>query len=121
MVVEKIDPASPSHGDVPGTAAYEQRQADATPDVVLKAPEPGQLPPVFSFPRESGEEEDKTSPDIPIPNLNITRVDSEPAHEEIRGTASYNQRRADAGADVSKLEEDVEGELESYLVPYQGH
>lgn len=39
-VVEKVDPAQPSHGDVPGTHAYELRAADAIPDVILKAPEP---------------------------------------------------------------------------------
>jgi hypothetical protein len=38
MVVEKIDPTEPAHGDVPGTAAYEMRKADAEPDVILKAP-----------------------------------------------------------------------------------
>lgn len=44
-VVEKIDPDQPSHGDVPGTHAFEVRAADAVPDVVLKAPEPPQRKP----------------------------------------------------------------------------
>lgn len=39
MIVEKVDPDQPSHGDVPGTAAFEMRKADAEPDEVLKAPE----------------------------------------------------------------------------------
>ncbi|KAF2731611.1 hypothetical protein EJ04DRAFT_526014 [Polyplosphaeria fusca] len=39
-VVEKVDPDTPSYGDVPGTDAYKVRAADAIPDVVLKAPEP---------------------------------------------------------------------------------
>lgn len=39
-VVEKIDPDKPGHGDVPGTLAHQQRLADATPDIVVKAPEP---------------------------------------------------------------------------------
>ncbi|KAF2864834.1 hypothetical protein BDV95DRAFT_508459 [Massariosphaeria phaeospora] len=39
-VVEKVDPDQPSHGDVPGTHAFELRAADAVPDVVVKAPEP---------------------------------------------------------------------------------
>ncbi|OJD35759.1 uncharacterized protein BKCO1_1500069 [Diplodia corticola] len=38
-VVEKVDD-TPSYGEVPGTAAYASHQADAVPDVVLKAPEP---------------------------------------------------------------------------------
>ncbi|KAF2454613.1 hypothetical protein BDY21DRAFT_99499 [Lineolata rhizophorae] len=43
-VVEKVDD-SPSHGDVPGTNAHELRKADATPDIVLKAPDPSHRPP----------------------------------------------------------------------------
>lgn len=39
-VVERIDPDEPAHGEVPGTAAHQQRLADAAPDVILKAPEP---------------------------------------------------------------------------------
>lgn len=38
-VVELVDPDQPSHGEVPGTAAYEMRMADAAPDEVLEAPE----------------------------------------------------------------------------------
>lgn len=41
-VVEKVDPDTPSHGEVPGTDAYKIRRADAVPDVILKAPEPPQ-------------------------------------------------------------------------------
>lgn len=44
-VVEKIDPDTPSHGDVPGTLAHELRAADAVPDIVLKAPEPPEKKP----------------------------------------------------------------------------
>lgn len=44
-VVEKIDPEQPSHGDVPGTHAFEVRAADAVPDIVLKAPQPPQRKP----------------------------------------------------------------------------
>lgn len=39
-IVEKIDPDQPGHGDVPGTLAHQQRLADATPDIIVKAPEP---------------------------------------------------------------------------------
>lgn len=37
-VVEKVDPSQPGHGDVPGTAAYEMRTADAKPDEVITSP-----------------------------------------------------------------------------------
>ena len=43
-VVEKVDPAHPSHGEVPGTEAFAQRQADAAPDEVLEAPENARSP-----------------------------------------------------------------------------
>lgn len=43
MVVEKVD-EEPSHGEVPGTAAYDMRQADAQPDVVIQAPEVARVP-----------------------------------------------------------------------------
>ena len=44
MVVEKVDPGSPSHGEVPGTEAYAMRQADAKPDEVLQASEIARSP-----------------------------------------------------------------------------
>ena len=37
-VVERLDDR-PAHGEVPGTEAHRIRQADAIPDIVLKAPE----------------------------------------------------------------------------------
>lgn len=76
-VVEKVDPASPSHGDIPGTPAYEQRLADAAPDVVLKAPEPGKRGPVLSFP-QSQPEFPEEGPVMQIPETVITRFDSNP-------------------------------------------
>ena len=38
LVVEKIDPEERHYGDVPGTAAYEMRKADAEPDEIIKSP-----------------------------------------------------------------------------------
>lgn len=37
-VVEKVEPDKPSHGEVPGTEAYEKRKADADPDEIIKSP-----------------------------------------------------------------------------------
>lgn len=37
-VVERVDPDVPAHGEVPGTHAYELRQADTAPDKVVDAP-----------------------------------------------------------------------------------
>lgn len=38
-VVEKVEPDSPSYGEVPGTLAHDMRRADAEPDEVVKAPD----------------------------------------------------------------------------------
>ncbi|KAH0100052.1 hypothetical protein KCU66_g15298, partial [Aureobasidium melanogenum] len=44
LVVEKVDPSAPSHGDVPGTDAYEMRTADAQPDEIKQAPASSSAP-----------------------------------------------------------------------------
>lgn len=44
LVVEKVEPEKPSHGEVPGTEAYEMRKADATPDEVITSPVTAQSP-----------------------------------------------------------------------------
>ncbi len=99
-IVEKIDPSSPSHGDVPGTPAYEQRLADATPDVVLKALKAGEKPPKSSLFQDDSADEKKGSISTPIPETVVTRVDSDPAHGEVEGTTAFDMRREDATPDV---------------------
>jgi hypothetical protein len=44
IIATKIDPDEPAYGDVPGTAAYEKRRADAVPDMVVKSPDGGRAP-----------------------------------------------------------------------------
>lgn len=47
--VEKID-SEPSHGEVPGTEAYEMRKRDAEPDIVRQAGDrPGKLTPSLTL------------------------------------------------------------------------
>lgn len=101
MVVEKVDPEVPSHGEVPGTAAYEMRTADAAPDLVLKAPEPGQASPVVLSPAQSP----SMRPTSAVPETVVTRVDSEPAHGEVPGTDAWEKRRLDAEPDELKIEQ----------------
>lgn len=102
-VVEKIDPTSPSHGDIPGTAAHAKRQADAVPDVILRASERDETPVVDD---RGGD----ISPDDTIPTTVITRVDSEPSHGEIPGTDAFDMRKGDAKPDVVEKKGDVSGE-----------
>ena len=102
MVVEKVDPTSPSHGDVPGTAAHSKRQADAVPDVVMQAPQRDYPP--FSEDRGEG-----ISPNLPIPTTVITKVDSGPSHGEVPGTDAFNMRKGDAKPDIIEKKGDVSG------------
>lgn len=44
IVAEKLDPNEQGYGDVPGTAAYELRKADATPDEIIKSPDAASAP-----------------------------------------------------------------------------
>ena len=102
MVVEKVDPTSPIHGDVPGTAAHSKRQADAVPDVVMQAPQRDYTP--FSEHRSEG-----ISPNVPIPTTVITKVDSGPSHGEVPGTDAFNVRKGDAKPDSVEKKGDVSG------------
>ncbi|CAD6571512.1 MAG: hypothetical protein ASARMPRED_004620 [Alectoria sarmentosa] len=100
MVVEKVDPKSPSHGDVPGTAAHSKRQADAVPDVVLQAPERDEA-------SISGDRVYGISTDIQIPTTMITKVDSKPSHGEVPGTDAFDMRKGDAKPDVVEKKGDA--------------
>lgn len=87
MVVEKVDPDSPSHGEVPGTTAYEKRQADAAPDVVLKASESNHVPQSFSLSHTG-------TPASPgsIPEIIKTRADSIPRLDEEAAVSERGSR-----------------------------
>ncbi|KAL3472232.1 hypothetical protein BJX99DRAFT_266202 [Aspergillus californicus] len=67
-VVEKVDPAQPSYGDVPGTEAYEKRRADAVPDIVTGTSESTS---------QSGSPT-KSDSNIPVPETLLSEVDSSP-------------------------------------------
>lgn len=105
MVVEKIDPTAPSHGEVPGTAAYEQRQADAAPDVVLKASDSDKWPETFA-PSLSG---NATRPG-PIPEtIIITRADSIPRLDAEPTLAGKGSRLYDGLPSVQEHGQSGEG------------
>ena len=108
-VVEKVDPASPSHGEVPGTEAYEKRMADAAPDIVLKAPDPGKLPPALNNPLST------PANDMPIPETIISRVDSKPSHGEQPGTKAHDMRARDATPDAVERVGDAAGKISRQL------
>ncbi|KAJ5891298.1 uncharacterized protein N7473_007526 [Penicillium subrubescens] len=92
-VVEKVDPESPSHGEVPGTEAYEKRQADAVPDVVTKASDDldSVLPPPVAD-RESPDSSASNSSNQSIPETRLSRVDTIPAEDELPSPPRAHQR-----------------------------
>ncbi|CAG8953522.1 hypothetical protein HYFRA_00009979 [Hymenoscyphus fraxineus] len=92
-IVEKIDLATPSFGEVPGTAAHEKRLADAVPDLVVKSGERSQSPSSNRFRANS------TPGDLPIPTTKVEKVDSKPSHGEIPGTEAFELRKGDAEPD----------------------
>ncbi|KAJ9604100.1 hypothetical protein H2200_011623 [Cladophialophora chaetospira] len=103
-VVEKVDPESPSYGEVPKTTGYTQRRMDAVPDVILKNPEPGRK---WNFSGEENESRSRSNSDIPVPETIITRVDSIPAHGEVPGTEAAKKRKLDASPDILETKGDI--------------
>ncbi|KAJ5669365.1 hypothetical protein N7462_010435 [Penicillium macrosclerotiorum] len=87
--VEKIDPASPSHGEVPGTEAFEKRQADAVPDIITKASDSDSPLPSPSADRASP---DSNLSNQSIPETRLSRVDTIPADEELPSRPCAHQR-----------------------------
>ncbi len=103
-VVEKVDPAAPSHGEVPGTVAYEQRQADAAPDIVLKASDSYTPPQSFS-PSQSA----KAAHPGSIPETIITRADSITGQDEEPRTGANSSRAHNAIPPVQQHGQSGEG------------
>ena len=102
-IVDKVDPLSPSHGDVPGTAAHSKRQADAVPDVIRPA----------SRSSNNSSQQDlpgATSTNVPVPTTVITKVDSKPSHGEVPGTEAHDIRQGDAKPDIVETKGDVPSE-----------
>lgn len=100
----------PAHGEVPGTAAYEQRLQDAEPDRIAYQSSKNTPTTTAAEDRaEASAREDLPggSPTIPVPRTVITRVDSEPAHGEVPGTKAAAVRAADAEPDVLEKQADV--------------
>lgn len=103
-VVEKIDTASPSYGEEPGTPAYLQRLADATPDLILNNPDPSRG---SRYKNESGHSRNISTGSVP--ETIVTRADDEPAHGEVPGTTAAALRKMDAAPDKLEIARDVSG------------
>lgn len=111
MVVEKIDPETPSHGEVPGTDAHEMRKADAVPDMVIRAAS-------HSPSRASRLRSASTPGDLPIPSTKVELVDDKPGYGDVPGTEAYKKREEDAVPDEVQVVGDLQGKpLSSYVSP----
>ncbi|TVY88971.1 Uncharacterized protein LAWI1_G005553 [Lachnellula willkommii] len=101
-VVEKVNPETPSHGEVPGTPAHDKRTADAVPDVVVRT---------GSHSRSSSDRSRASSipGDQPIPVTKVEKVDSTPSHGEVPGTKAFDLRKGDAEPDIVEEVGDAPG------------
>jgi hypothetical protein len=101
-VVEKVDPAAPSHGEVPGTLAHDIRAADAVPDVVVKTGSHSSSP-------SDRSRANSTPGDRPIPVTKVEKVDTAPSHGEVLGTKAFELRKGDAEPDIVEEVGDAPG------------
>ncbi|KAG9241707.1 hypothetical protein BJ878DRAFT_557470 [Calycina marina] len=113
--VEKVDD-EPSHGEVPGTEAYELRKGDAVPDEVEVIDDDTEIAikPDTIAPAAEGEEAIRpraggTPGDLPIPITRVEKVNDEPSHGDVPGTEAYKLRGADAKPDEVKEVGDAPG------------
>jgi len=90
-VVEKIDPASPSYGEVPGTLAYEQRLADAAPDLVVKATETSKETPALSLRQMHESGNGAVAGNRVVPKTVITPVDGHQDHSQVPGDVAHER------------------------------
>jgi hypothetical protein len=103
----------PSHGQVPGTAAYEMRTQDAVPDEIAVIPD-GQRSRPSSRASQRGTHQQ-------IPKTVVEKVNLEnPTHGEVRGTAAAEIRKADAvpdlvlrASDKMQISTGLDGKIES--------
>ncbi|KAF2107637.1 hypothetical protein BDV96DRAFT_589133 [Lophiotrema nucula] len=108
-VVEKVDPETPSHGEVPGTEAHKIRAADAIPDVILKAPEPPKRntegSPTASHRSSLSHEQDENDADES--DASAAELNKHPEEAIDEGTAD---EEGDFGDDFDEFEEGGEGD-----------
>ena len=107
-VVEKVDVDQPSHGEIPGTAAYEQRKADAVPDVVMNVSDADSRPP-SSPDTDQQAPTDANASDTVVPGTVLSRVDSLPSEEPPSAPHAHQRRPSDALPDVTEVVADAPG------------
>lgn len=100
-MIEKVDPDSPSYGEVPGTEAFEKRQADAVPDFVKSTSDPESVQPP---PSSEDASPIVSPPSLPIPETHVSRVDSLPMDEDSSPQLRAHHRRSPSDATPDVIE-----------------
>ncbi|KAF9884024.1 hypothetical protein FE257_002362 [Aspergillus nanangensis] len=106
-MVEKVDMDQASYGDIPGTPGYENRRADAVPDVVIAASNsntPQILPNTGPQDLESTEE---NISEIDVPETVLSRVDSLPTDHSDTIPRAHKIHPGDALPDVTETVPDI--------------
>ncbi|EAU29750.1 conserved hypothetical protein [Aspergillus terreus NIH2624] len=98
----------PSHGDIPGTPAYEKRKADAVPDIVVPASgESTQGSLSLQAEQQSTESNEITTPDTTVPETVLSRVDSLPSDDTELAHRAHKSQPGDAAPDVTETVPDA--------------
>lgn len=100
-MVEKIDLDSPSYGEVPGTEAFEKRQADAVPDFVKKADDLDDAQPL---PPANHDSPQTNSSDQSIPETKLSRVKTPPTEAELLSRPRAHHRSSPSDAEPDTVE-----------------
>lgn len=103
-VVERVEPERPSHGDVPGTDAYNKRKADAVPDLVTTAPESGGTPELDPEPNAA-----TAADDTAVPETLVSEVETPTGEETESGPHAHRRRPSDALPDSVETVPDAPG------------
>ncbi|KAE8351452.1 hypothetical protein BDV28DRAFT_149985 [Aspergillus coremiiformis] len=99
-IVELVDVDHPSHGNIPGTHAYETHRADAVPDIVTTASDSDAKSPLHSPESNERGSSEGTTTDIDVPGTVLQRVDSLPNDTARSGPRAHQRRPSDALPDV---------------------
>lgn len=100
--VEKVDD-NPSHGDVPGTSAYQKRGQDSVPDEVEVIPEGSRSRSQSVAEKQTDENENQEGEGEAVPRTMVEMVEPDrPSHGDVPGTTAYDKRKADAVPDMVK-------------------
>ena len=131
IVAEKIDPDTPAYGDVPGTAAYELRKADAKPDEIVRSPGTTTPPPdpwngKFPFPHPSAPSERLTDQESPTRKSYSSPVKGQSVEGSVDAvivqsdTGDSDDREVDSGDDEDQEDEGFGDDFDDFEEGQEG-